>query len=400
MGDCKKMEEIVNTDTLIHYARQYISEEDIESVSEVLRSDFLTQGPAVLAFEQKLAEVAGSNFAMAVSNATAALHISCLALGVTKGDLVWTSAITFVASANCALYCGADVDFVDISRESYNICADALEAKLIESKRNNRLPKVLIAVHMCGQSPDMKRIKLLSIEYGFGIIEDASHSIGAFYNGAPVGSCVYSDITVFSFHPVKIITTGEGGCVLTNSDKLANKIIRLRSHGITSDKDIFSDQPASEIWNYQQVDLGFNYRITDIQAALGLSQLKKLNAFVGKRREIAAHYDANLSRLPVQLPKEMAGTVSSYHLYPILIDDIDCHNQRAVFGMLREKGVAPNLHYIPVYLQPFYANRGFKRGYCPNAEWYFERTVSIPLHYSLTREQQDYVIMCLDDIFV
>jgi UDP-4-amino-4,6-dideoxy-N-acetyl-beta-L-altrosamine transaminase len=384
----------------IPYGRQDISQEDIDSVVDVLKSDFLTQGPRVPLFEQCLCDITGASYALAVNSATSALHIACLALGVGPGDRVWTSPNTFVASANCALYCGASVDFVDIDLRTYNMCVDALEAKLITAEDEGKLPKVVIPVHFAGQSCDMHGISKLARRFGFRVIEDASHAIGGSYDGAPVGSCNYSDITVFSFHPVKIVTTAEGGAALTNDADLAAVMTRLRTHGITPDKRLFSERQMDEIWNYQQVELGFNYRMTELQAALGLSQLERLSDFVAKRHELVERYNAELSDLPISLPFQAALTYSSYHLYPILIPlGRENPSQRAVFGSLHRNGILANLHYIPVYLQPYYAKIGFDYGYCPNAEEYFRRTVSLPMFPTLDDSDIDRVVSALKEIF-
>lgn len=376
----------------IPYGKQQISDADIQAVVDVLRSDFLTQGPVVPAFEAAVATHCQARHAVAVSNATAGLHLACLTLGLGPGDLLWTSAITFVASANCAVYCGAQVDFVDIDARSFNMCPIELEKKLVIAERLGRLPKIVVPVHMCGQPCNMQAIHALSLKYGFKIIEDASHAIGARYQGEPVGNGRYSDLTVFSFHPVKIITTGEGGMVLCNSNEYAQTLNRLRSHGISSNQSDMQLRPAEEIWNYQQLQLGFNYRMTEMQAALGLSQLKQLDAFVLKRHALATVYDKALQDLSLITPWQHPDSYSSYHLYAVLIPKTkDGPSQRQVYRAMHEAGIQVNLHYIPVYLQPFYAAMGFKRGYCPKAESYFKQAISLPLHTGLTPEQQFYV---------
>jgi UDP-4-amino-4,6-dideoxy-N-acetyl-beta-L-altrosamine transaminase len=371
---------------VIPYGRQDISDEDIKAVVAVLRSDFITQGPSVTDFEQSTAKYCGSAHAIAVNSATSALHIACLALGVGPGDLVWTSPITFVASSNCALYCGADVDFVDVDDATANMSVDALAAKLAEAETSGRLPKVVIPVHLCGTSCNMKAIRALGDRYGFRIIEDASHAIGGHYLDAPVGSCAYSDITVFSFHPVKIITTGEGGMAVTNDAELAQRMGLLRSHGVTRDPSSMTREGDGP-WYYQQVALGFNYRITDIQAALGLSQMSRLDAFVARRHEIADWYDEHLATLPLQLPVRPADSYSALHLYVIRVDlENTERTHREVFESLREQGIGVNLHYIPVYTHPYYEQLGFKAGLCPTAERYYERAISIPMFPNLTTE--------------
>ncbi len=383
---------------IIPYGRQSISEEDIQAVVDVLRSDFLTQGPVVPAFEEGVANYCHARHGVATSNATAALHIACLALGLGPGDTLWTSPITFVASANCGLYCGAQVDFVDIDPHTFNMSPVALEKKLIAAKLQGKLPKVVVPVHMCGQPCDMKAIHALSLKYGFKIIEDASHAVGAKYQGEPVGNCSYSDITVFSFHPVKIITTAEGGLAVTNQGALAQKMNLLRSHGISSAPKDMAPRPAEEIWNYQQIDLGFNYRMTEMQAALGLSQLQKLDEFVAYRQNIAHYYDHALSGLDIQTPWQHPDALSSFHLYPIQVTAKSGISQQALYKAMTEAGVKVNLHYIPVYLQPYYARLGFKRGYCPNAEDYFKSSMSIPVYASMTEAQQHRVVELIQSL--
>ncbi|PVH27264.1 UDP-4-amino-4,6-dideoxy-N-acetyl-beta-L-altrosamine transaminase [Pararhodobacter oceanensis] len=374
---------------MIPYGRQIIGDEDIAAVEAVLRSDFLTQGPVVQRFENAVASRVGASHAIATNSATSALHVACLALDLGPGDLLWTSPITFVASANCARYCGADVDFVDIDPDTFNICPDALQAKLDEAARKGRLPKIIVAVHMCGQSPDMARITPIARAHGVKIIEDASHSIGADYLGTRVGDCSHSDITVFSFHPVKIITTAEGGLALTNDAGLAAKMDRLRSHGITRDADLMTHAPDGP-WYYQQLDLGWNYRMTEMQAALGISQMTRLDDFVARRRALADAYDTALEGLPLRLPKRMEGANSSWHLYIIRLDDPTRH--LAVFEALRAAGIGVNLHYIPVHLQPYYRDLGFGDGDFPISEDYYSRAISIPLHAGLTDDQQAQVV--------
>tara|TARA_R110002110_G_scaffold2830_1_gene14151 strand:+ start:82345 stop:83499 length:1155 start_codon:yes stop_codon:yes gene_type:complete len=376
---------------MIPYGRQDITRTDIDNVLAALKSDFLTQGPFVPKFERALADNVDAKYAIAVNSATSALHIACLALGLRKDDWVWTSPITFVASANCAIYCGAKIDFVDIDPATYNLSVEALEEKLINAKRNRTLPKIVIPVHMCGQSCDMKRIYALGERYGFSIIEDASHAVGGYYDNHPIGNCQYSDIAIFSFHPVKIITTAEGGMAVTNSLELAESMRSLRSHGITRDTNLMLNEPDGP-WYYEQLSLGFNYRMTDLQAALGLSQLKKLNKYVNKRHKIAEKYSKALVNLPITLPAQHSDSYSSYHLYPILVNQNSPINKHDLFVKLKNEGIGVNVHYIPVHLQPFYKKLGFVSGSYPVAEDYYDRTISIPIFYGLKEKQQDYII--------
>lgn len=383
----------------IAYSRQTIGEADINSVIKVLQSDFLTQGPVVPRFESSVASYVGTQYAVATNSATSALHIACLALGVGPGDVVWTSPITFVASSNCALYCGAKVDFVDIDPLTANMSIVKLSEKLEKAKKDNSLPKVIIPVHYAGQSCEMSAIYELSLKYNFRIIEDASHSVGGCYLDKLVGACVYSDITIFSFHPVKIITTGEGGMALTNNISLFDKLVSYRSHGITSDPLKMLPRPAEEIWNYQQLFLGFNYRMTDIQAALGCSQITMLDSFVSRRREIASQYDSMLSDLPVVTVEQSVNARSSYHLYPIRIRKSICgKTQRDVYDFFKKFGIGVNLHYIPVYRQPYYEKMGFTRGYCKEAEMFYSEAISLPIFPNLTNYEQTYVIDILREI--
>jgi len=384
---------------MIPYGRQEITEVDIQSVVEVLKSEYLTQGPIVPKFENALSSYTGAKYGILTNSATSALHIACLALGVEKGDLVWTSPITFIASANCALYCGAQIDFVDIDPVTYCLSVECLEEKLILAKANGSLPKIVIPVHLCGQSCDMEGIYRLSKEYGFRIIEDASHAIGASYKDERVGSCRYSDITVFSFHPVKIITSGEGGVALTNCPELSKLLSQYRSHGITSDPSLMELRPEYEIWNYQQIRLGFNYRMTDIQAALGLSQMNRLDEYVDRRHEIAERYNSELLDMPITLPFQNPNTRSSYHLFPIRLHlNFIEKTQKQIYDELHKAGILVNLHYIPVYLQPYYRALGFRSGLCPASESFFHEALSIPMFSGLTDDMQDQVIMRLKEI--
>lgn len=385
---------------MIPYGRQNINQADIDAVVAVLSEDFLTQGPAVSRFERTVTNYCGAQHGVAVSSATAGLHIACLALDLGPGDWLWTSPNTFVASANCALYCGAQVDFVDIDPNTYNMCTDRLAEKLAQAEKIGKLPKIVMPVHLCGQSCDMAVIDALSQQYGFRIIEDASHAIGGKYKNEPIGNCRYSDITVFSFHPVKIITTGEGGMALTNNSILADRLQRYRSHGITSDASIMEPRPADEIWNYQQISLGFNYRMTDIQAALGVSQMTRLDEFVIKRHQIGKRYDEAFSGIEFEVPWQHPECYSSYHLYPIRIKMEETQKtQRQIYDVLMSAGINVNLHYIPVYRQPFYEKMGFNAGYCPESEKYHKEAISLPMYPSLPDSDQEYVIEILHSIY-
>lgn len=377
---------------MIPYGHQDITQDDIDAVVKVLCSDFLTQGPLVPRFEQTVAGHVGTKHAIAVNSATSALHIACLALGLGLGDWLWTTPITFVASANCGLYCGAQVDFVDIDPRTYNLCPQALKRKLEQAERAGRLPKVLVAVHLCGQPCDMAAIHALSQRYGFKVIEDASHAIGGKYRGEFIGNCLYSDITVFSFHPVKIITTAEGGMALTNHAELANKMALLRSHGITRDQAQMT-QEADGPWYYQQIDLGFNYRMTELQAALGVSQIQRLDQYVARRHQLAQRYDELLKALPVTTPWQHPDSYSGLHLYVIRLQlDKMARTHRQVFEALRELGIGVNLHYIPVHTQPYYQRMGFKPDDFPEALRYYAEAISLPMFQTMTEAQQDEVV--------
>ncbi|MGF2033926.1 MAG: UDP-4-amino-4,6-dideoxy-N-acetyl-beta-L-altrosamine transaminase [Nostoc sp. CmiVER01] len=379
----------------IPYGRQDINQEDIDAVIEVLRSDWITQGPAIDRFEESVANYCGVKYVVAVSSATAALHIACLAADLGQGDILWTSPNTFVASANCGLYCGAKVDFVDIDPNTYNLSIDELESKLAEAEKQGCLPKVLIPVHFAGQSCEMQQIAALSQRYGFKVIEDASHAIGGSYRGKSIGSCQFSDMAVFSFHPVKIITTGEGGMVLTNQEELYQRLIRLRSHGITRNPDLMQGE-SHGCWYYQQLELGFNYRMTDIQAALGASQLQRLDKFVERRQLIAQRYNQLLQDLPLILPWQHPDSESSWHLYVIRLklDKIN-KTHRQVFKELRSAEIGVNLHYIPVHTQPYYQKLGFQLGDFLQVEQYYEEAITIPLYYGLNEESQNKVVISL-----
>ncbi len=380
---------------MIPYGKQDISQDDINAVVRVLRSDFLTQGPVVPEFEKQVATYCGAKHAQAVNSATSALHIACMALGLGQGDWLWTSPITFVASANCGLYCGAQVDFVDIDPRTYNLCPVALERKLLSAQTNGKLPKVVVAVHLAGQPCNMKALHTLAQRFGFKLIEDASHAIGGCYEGEPIGSCRYSDITVFSFHPVKVITTAEGGMVLTQSDALAQRMALFRSHGITRDPEQMTRAPDGP-WYYQQIELGYNYRMTELQAALGVTQMQRLDMFVSRRHALAKRYDEALTDLPVVTPWQHPDGYSGLHLYVVRLklDQIKSTHVE-VFEKLRALGVGVNLHYIPVHLQPFYQQMGFKLGDFPEAERYYSEAISLPMYPLLTDAQQDAVVSTL-----
>lgn len=377
---------------MIPYGRQNINQEDIDAVVDVLKSDFLTQGPQVPLFEKMIAQEVAARYAVAVNSATSALHIACMALELGHGDWLWTTPNTFVASANVGLYCGARVDFVDIDPKTYNMSPLLLEKKLKEAQLKKCLPKVLIPVHLCGQPCDMRAIHSLCQKYGVKIIEDASHAIGGSYLGHPIGNCEYSDITVFSFHPVKIITTAEGGAAVTNDEVFAQKLSLCRSHGITRDKNLMTE-PSHGDWYYQQIALGYNYRMTDLQAALGINQMQRLNQFVAKRHEIARRYDVLLKPLPVVIPFQLENTYSALHLYVIRLrlEQITL-SHKEVFDALRTNGIGANLHYIPVHIQPFYKSMGFKGGDFPEAEKYYAEAISLPMYPDLSENDQNKVV--------
>jgi UDP-4-amino-4,6-dideoxy-N-acetyl-beta-L-altrosamine transaminase len=379
---------------VIPYGRQHIEEDDIQAVIRVLKSDWLTQGPVIEEFERAVAAYCGAQYAVAVSSGTAALHLACLAAGLGLGDYLWTSPNTFVASANCALYCGARVDFVDINPQTYNMEVTALAKKLTTAACEDRLPKIVVPVHFAGQSCEMAAIRELADKYGFTIIEDACHALGGYYRGTKVGSCTFSEMTVFSFHPVKIITTGEGGMILTNREDLYEKLLRLRTHGITRDPVLMEGETHGP-WYYQQIELGFNYRMTDIQAALGLAQLQKIEKFLKRRRYLAERYNEGLKDLPVVLPYQHPETESAWHLYVIRVE---AARRREIFEHLRAEGILVNVHYIPVHTQPYYKKLGFKTGDFPEAEQYYRGAITLPLHYGLSDKEQDYVIERLQEI--
>ncbi|SFL82527.1 UDP-4-amino-4,6-dideoxy-N-acetyl-beta-L-altrosamine transaminase [Desulfomicrobium norvegicum] len=380
---------------MIPYGRQEITQADIDAVVDVLRSDFLTQGPMVPRFEQAVTNHVGAEHAVAVNSATSALHAACLALGLGPGDWLWTSPITFVASANCGPYCGAKVDFVDIDPRTYNLCPNALAKKLEQAEREGRLPKIVIPVHLCGQPCNMTAIHALGERYGFKIIEDASHAIGGKFRGEFIGNCRYSDITIFSFHPVKIITTAEGGMATTNDARLAERMSLLRSHGITRDPGLMTHEPDGP-WYYQQIDLGFNYRMTELQAALGVTQMKRLDEFVARRHALARCYDEMLAELPVVTPWQHPDSYSGLHLYVIRLDPAQTgRRQLHVFESLRDQGIGVNVHYIPVHTQPYYRNLGFEPGDFPQAERYYAEAISLPMFHGMTEAQQDAVVEAL-----
>jgi UDP-4-amino-4,6-dideoxy-N-acetyl-beta-L-altrosamine transaminase len=378
--------------TYIPYGRQEISAEDIEAVVATLRSDWLTQGPSVQKFESALALACGARHAVAVNSATAALHVACVALGLGPGDRLWTSPNTFVASANCALYCGASVDFVDIDLRTGNMSTDALAEKLEWADRTGSLPKIVVPVHFAGQSCDLRRVRALADRYGFRVVEDAAHAVGGKYRDEPVGSCRYSDVAVFSFHPVKIVTTGEGGMALTNDSELAACMARLRTHGVTRDSAHMQAEPDGG-WYYEVQELGWNYRITDIQAALGLSQIERLHDFVARRAALAARYDLLLADSRLTLPWLEADCVSSWHLYVIGWNEQAFGISRGeAFAALRAARIGVQVHYIPLHTHPFFRKLGFAPGQYPNAEAHYARAITLPLHTRLTNTQQDMVV--------
>lgn len=374
---------------MIPYGKQHISQQDIDAVVQVLQSDYLTQGPKVPEFEQVLCDYTGAKYAAVVNSATSALHIACLALGVGPGDLVWTSPITFVASANCALYAGADIDFVDVDFATGNMSVDALALKLTQAQKLGRLPKVIIPVHLAGHSCDMAAIHALASQYSIKIIEDASHGIGGHLGSHKIGACQYSDICIFSFHPVKIVTSAEGGAAMTNSHEIADKLRLLRSHGIVKDTQQLL-RPAEGDWYYEQQDLGFNYRMTDLSAALGISQMQHIDAFVSKRNQLATEYLSQVAGLPLTTVDPIENSHSAYHLQIILLDKhID---RKRVFNAMRGANIMVHVHYFPVHLQPYYLSLGFKEQDFPQAEAYYRQCLTLPLFPDLTSEQQRFVI--------
>ncbi len=374
---------------MIPYSRQSINDDDINEVIKVLKSDLITQGPVVQKFAKTICTYTSSNYSVLTNSATSALHIACLSLGLGKGDILWTSPNSYVASANVGLLCNAEIDFVDIDPFNYNICINALSDKLKNAEKYGKLPKIVMPVHFAGQSCDMRAIKKLSEKYGFKIIEDASHAIGGSYNGAKIGSCIFSDITVFSFHPVKIITTAEGGCATTNNPEIFENLKLFSSHGVTRDRkkmDIKTDEP----WIYDQISIGLNYRMSDLNAALGLSQIIKIDKFITKRHEIARNYSEQLKTTDLTLPKQEDYNLSAFHLFPIQVK-----NRKKVFNLLHQNNIKVNVHYRPIYTQPFWQKKGFKYGMCPNAEYYYSRAISLPMFYDLNDEMQNKVIEVL-----
>tara|TARA_B100000989_G_scaffold299038_1_gene292341 strand:- start:11258 stop:12430 length:1173 start_codon:yes stop_codon:yes gene_type:complete len=384
---------------MIPYSRQSIDKQDIKKIVNVLKGKFVTSGPKIDEFENKIKNFTQSKYAVAVNSATSALHISCLALGLKKKDYLWTSPISFVASANCALYCGAKVDFVDIDLKTYNISVVELEKKLIKAKKQKKLPKIIVVVNFAGQACQLDKIKSLSKKYKFKILEDSSHALGASYKNQILGNCYYSDITVFSFHPVKIITTLEGGMAVTNNAKIANKLNMLRNHGITRKKN-FLKKNKNKKWYYEQQLLGYNYRMNDVQAALGTSQLKKIEFFYKKRLFVKNFYDKNLKRLPLEIPYINKTIKSSLHLYVVLLSKKFSKNKRdELINFLRRKEIETNIHYIPIYSQPYYENLGFKKKNFPNAENYYKRAISLPIHPKLNQKNLKYIVRQIEIFF-
>lgn len=381
---------------MIPYGKHSVDQSDVDAVVDILENHFLTQGPKSGEFEAALCEMVGAEYATVVNSGTSALHVACLGLGLGDNDILWTVPNSFVASANCALYCGSSVDFVDIDPDTRNICPEALERKLIIAQQEKKLPKALVVVHFAGLSCDMHVIQNLTDKYGISLIEDASHALGAAYRDKPVGNCEYSDICVFSFHPVKSITAAEGGAVMCNRPELAKLMSSFAKHGITKDQQEFSVFNG-EPWGYEQHRLGYNYRLSDLHAALGLNQLKRLHDFVEKRESIAKYYQQNLVSLPVKLPIVPAYAKSAWHLFVI---ELLQHDREIVFKRLRESGILVNVHYIPIHTQPYYQNLGFKNGDFPNSEAYYDKAISLPIFPSLTEQQQDHVISVLSEVLV
>jgi UDP-4-amino-4,6-dideoxy-N-acetyl-beta-L-altrosamine transaminase len=380
---------------MIPYGRQDIGDAEVAAVTQVLRSDWLTQGPAIEALERAVADYCGARYAVAVCNGTASLHVACMALALKPGDMVWTSPNSFVASANCARYCGADVDFVDIDPRTYNMGSVALARKLEQADKAGKLPKAIIPVHFSGQPCDMAAIGALAKRYGVKVIEDAAHAIGADYRGVKIGAGAHSDMTSFSFHPVKIMTTAEGGMVTTNDEELYRRLAMLRTHGITRDPDFMTGESEGG-WYYEQIELGYNYRITDVQAALGLVQLSRIEPFLARRRELARRYDTALADLPLTLPWQHPDGRSAYHLYVIKVDTAACgKTRRQVYDELRAAGVGVQVHYIPIHTQPYYRQLGFAPGQFPEAEAYYADALSLPIFTRLTDAEQDKVIDAL-----
>lgn len=387
-----------NPKDIIPYGRQQISDDDVKAVTDVLKSDFLTQGPQVPLFEKSVSDYCGGKYGVAVNSATSALHIACLALELGEGDWLWTSPNSYVASSNCGLYCGANIDFVDVDPKTYNLCVDELEKKLILAEKAHKLPKILVTVHFAGQSCEMKKIRELSNKFGFFVIEDASHCIGGKYLNKPIGSCDYSDIAIFSFHPVKIITTAEGGMATTNSKKFAERMDLFRSHGVTRNQKFMLKENEGP-WHYQQIDLGFNYRMTDLQAVLGISQMKKIDEFVSKRHILKKRYEEKIKRIPVIKPYQHSDSYSALHLFPIQLELEQIEKSRKeTFNELRDNGIGVNVHYIPIHTQPYYEKLGFKKGDFPNSEYYYSRAITLPLFHDMTFDQQDKVCEVLKDI--
>jgi UDP-4-amino-4,6-dideoxy-N-acetyl-beta-L-altrosamine transaminase len=381
----------------IPYGRQNISKKDIQAVVEVLKSDYITQGPVVPEFEDRIAKYCGVKYAICVNSATSALHLACLALGIKNGDNVWTSPISFVASANCALYCGANIDFIDIDPITFNISVEMLETKLKKAEEGGKLPKLVIPVHLCGQSCDMEAIHNLSKKYGFKIIEDGSHAIGGSYKGMKIGNCKFSDAVVFSFHPVKIITTGEGGVVLTNDDQVKNKLAQLRSHGIIREAKCMEHQPMGS-WYYEMQSLGYNYRMSDLQAALGLSQISRLDDFVNERNRLAEEYDSMITHPEITKPVVSKNCKSAYHLYVIRLSGKTTQmTQAIVFDRMKASGIGVNLHYIPIYRHPYYSQFKFNPREFPQAEKYYSEAITIPIFPCLSASQQKQVVATLQN---
>lgn len=388
---------IFNKKKYLPYGRHTVTKEDLINVLNVLRSSNLTQGDKVPLLEKAISEKVNCKNSIAVNSATSALHLTCLALGLNQNDWLWTSANTFVASANCGRYCNAKVDFVDINPKTGLICTDALEKKLEVAKENNKLPKILVPVHFAGSSCDMEKIASLSKKYKFNVVEDASHALGGKYKNEPVGSCFYSIATIFSFHPVKIITTAEGGAITTNDDQLAKKLFLLRSHGITKVQEEFESNEFED-WTYEQQILGFNFRMSDLHASLGISQLKRLDKIIVERNKKFEYYQDLIKELPINLLEIPKNVKSSVHLAIIRLQEKDPNLHRKIFTELRKMNIGVQIHYLPVHLHPYYKKLGFKVGDYPKAELHSKNCITIPLYLGMDKKDQNRVVKSLKSL--